>query len=235
MRKRHTDDKVSDLKEGNQVNDLTTCEQVNDEVTNDTYDNTVRFEETRIHIREEVRTTHMNGKLVVPMLDTCSSATVVNRSIITDSNEDEIRIESQGYKLSWRNTVNTDTDEEMCMDVHPPGKHLHLLRDEIAHCNNQNNKQTKEEPVIFPYKIGYGYCRTAGWLMNNNELNLPVNNEMYVGEEIEATESNENETIDDPRRGTKNLESVWTCSDNVLECSDNASTESQGSEVTKAE
>ena len=84
-----------------------------------------------------------------------------------------------------------------------------------------------------PYRIGYGYRRTAGWLMNKNELNLPVNNELYVEEEIDVTKSNENKTVDDPRRGAKTLESEWISPDNISICSENASIESRGSEVTR--
>ena len=117
--------------------------------------------------------------------------------------------------MSWSNTANKDTNQKMCMDVHPLGKHLHSPFIKEAHCNYQKNEQIKEEPVIFPYNIGYGYRRTAGWLMNNNELNLPVDNEMYAGEEIVATERNAKESIDDPRRGAKTLRNDWICSENV--------------------
>ena len=163
---------------------------------------------------------------------------MVNRSIITDSDEVEIiitNIEGQDFKMSWRNTVHTDTNDENYMVIHPPGKHLHFPFNETAHCNNQNTKQIKEESVMSPYRIGYSYRRTAGWLMNKNELNLPVNNELYVEEEIEATESNENETVDDPRRGAKTLESEWISPDNISICSEKASIESRGSEVAREE
>ena len=71
--------------------------------------------------------------------------------------------------------------------------------------------------------------------MNKNELNLPVNNELYVEEEIDVTKSNENKTVDDPRRGAKTLESEWIFPDNISICSENASIESRGSEVTREE
>ena len=233
---RQPDDKVPNLKEGIQVDDSTTFEQINDEATKATSDNTIRLEETRIHIRKKVGTTHINEKLVAPMFDSCSAATMVNRSIITDSDEVEIiitNIEGQDFKMSWRNTVHTDTNDENYMVIHPPGKHLHFPFNETAHCNNQNTKQIKEESVMSPYRIGYGYRRTAGWLMNKNELNLPVNNELYVEEEIDVTKSNENKTVDDPRRGAKTLESEWISPDNISICSENASIESRGSEVTR--
>ena len=56
--------------------------------------------------------------------------------------------------------------------------------------------------------------------MKDTDLNLPVNNELYAEEGIEVTESDENETIDDPRREAKTLGSDWTCSDNISICSD---------------
>ena len=149
------------------------------------------------------------------MFDSCSSPTVINRSIITDSDEVEIRItniEGQSYKMSWRNAVDTDTDSMNYMDIHPPGKHLHFPFNETAHCSNHtktrdNNKQIEGESVTFPYIIGYGYRRTAWWMMNNGYLNLPATNELHIGEEIEIIDNNENEIIDDPRRGARTLES----------------------------
>ena len=64
---------------------------------------------------------------------------------------------------------------------------------------------------------------------------LASNNELHVEEEIEGTDSNENEAVDNPRRGAKTLESNWICSGNVSICSGNVSIESQGSEVIKEE
>ena len=150
-------------------------EKVNNKVTEATSDNTVKLEETRVYIQNEVGTTHINGKLVVPMFDSCSAIKVINRSLITDSDEVEIRIsniEGQSYKMSWRNAVDTDTDSMNYMDIHPPGKHLHFPFNETAHCSNRtktrdNNKQIEGESVTSPYRLGYGYRRAAGWLMNN--------------------------------------------------------------------
>ena len=66
-------DKDSNLREGSQVNNSTMFEKVNREVTEATSDNTVKLEETRVYIRNEVGTTHINGKLVVPMFDSWKS------------------------------------------------------------------------------------------------------------------------------------------------------------------
>ena len=94
-------DKDSNLKEGSQVNNSTVVEKVKNEVTEATGYNTVRLGETRAHIQNEVGTTHINGKKVVPMFESCSSATVINHSIIAESDEVEIRIrniEGHSYK-----------------------------------------------------------------------------------------------------------------------------------------
>ena len=83
---------------------------------------------------------------------------------------------------------------------------------------------------MFPDNIGYGFRRTAGWIINNENLTVTADNEMYAGEEIVATECDAKETIDDPKRGAKILENDWICSDNV---SVNVSTVPQNSEVTE--
>ena len=70
---RQPTDKDSNLREGSQVNNSTMFEKVNKEVTEATSDNTVKLEETRVYIRNEVGTTHINGKLVVPMFDSWKS------------------------------------------------------------------------------------------------------------------------------------------------------------------
>ena len=80
------------------------------------------------------------------------------------------------------------------MDIHPPGKHLHFPFNETAHCSNHtntrdNNKQIGEESVASPYRIGYGYRRTAGWLMNNGYLSLLATNELHIDEEIKVINS----------------------------------------------
>ena len=60
------------------------------------------------------------------MFDSCSSATVINHDIIAESDEIEIEIrdiEDQGYKMVWKNAVDTDTDDMNYEDIHPSGKH----------------------------------------------------------------------------------------------------------------
>ena len=98
------------------------------------------------------------------MFDSGSSATVINHSIIADSDEVEIRIrniEGQSYKMSWRNAVDADTDSLNYMDIHPSGKHLHFPFNETAHYSNHTNtrdntEQSEGESVTSPYGIGYG-------------------------------------------------------------------------------
>ena len=126
------------------------------------------------------------------MFDSCSSATVITHGIIAESDEVEIEIidiEDQGYKMSWRNAVDTDTDSMNYVDIHPPGKHLHFLfsNDETSHCSNHtkardNTKQIEEESVIFSYTVGYGYRMSAWYIMNNNYQNLPASDEVHSEE-----------------------------------------------------
>ena len=165
----------------------------------------------RIHIREKGETTHTNGKLVFPIIDTSSSTTMIDCSVVTNSDEVENKIENRHVKLSWRktDTDTTDTGTEICMVLHPSGKHLHSPFIEEAQCNYHKKEEIKEEAVTLPCNIGYGYHRTAGWLMSNNKLNLPVDNGMGAKENIADTECNTNETIDDTRRGAKTLEDDW--------------------------
>ena len=68
--------------------------------------------------------------------------------------------------------MDADTDSLNYMDIHPSGKHLHFSFDETTHYSNHantrdNTEESEEESVTSPYRIGYGYRRTAGWLMNN--------------------------------------------------------------------
>ena len=66
--------------------------------------------------------------------------------------------------------------------------------------------------------------------MANTDLQLPVNNELYAEKEIEATEGDNDETADDPRRGAKTIGNDWTYSSNISICSEIISTKSQGSD-----
>ena len=175
---RQSFDEDSTFKEVSQINKSTTFGEVKDEVTNAIGDNTIRHREVKTHKQTEVGTTYINGKKVVPMFDSCSSATVINHGIIAESDEVEIEIrdiEDQGYKMSWRNAVDTDTDSMNYVDIHPPGKHLPFpfSNDETTHCSNhtkarENTKQIEEESVTFPYKVGYGYRMSVWYIMNNN-------------------------------------------------------------------
>ena len=132
-----------------------------DEVTNAIGDNTIRHGEVKTHKQTEVGTTYINGEKVVSTFDSCSSATVINHGIISKSDKIEIEIrdiEDQGYKMSWRNAVDTDTDSMNYVDIHPPGMHLHFpfSNDKTTHCSNRtkardNTKQIEEESVTFPY------------------------------------------------------------------------------------
>ena len=61
--------------------------EVKNVVTEVTSENTVRHGEAKAHIQ-----TYINGKKVLTMFDSCSSTTVINQSIIAESDEVEIRI-----------------------------------------------------------------------------------------------------------------------------------------------
>ena len=63
-------DKDSNLREGSQVNNSTMFEKVNREVTEATSDNTVKLEDTRVYIRNEVGTTHIKtDKSIVDVIE----------------------------------------------------------------------------------------------------------------------------------------------------------------------
>ena len=69
--------------------------------------------------------------------------------------------------------------------------------------------------------------------MANTDLQLPVDNELYAEEEIEATEGGNDETADDPRRGAKTMGNDWTYSSNISAYSELSSTRSQSSDITR--
>ena len=109
------------------MNKSSTFAEIMDEITNDIGDNTIRHEKVKTHKQTEVGATYVNGKKVVSMFDSCSSATMINHDIITKSDKVEIEIrgiEDQSYKMSWRNAVDTDTDTMKYVDIHPPEKKL---------------------------------------------------------------------------------------------------------------
>ena len=69
--------------------------------------------------------------------------------------------------------------------------------------------------------------------MTNTDLQLPVDNELYAEKEIEATEGDNDETADDPRRGAKTMGNDWTYSSNISAYSEVSSTRSQSSDITR--
>ena len=71
--------------------------------------------------------------------------------------------------------------------------------------------------------------------MANTDLQLPVDNELYAEEEIEATEGDNDETADDPRRGAKTIGNDWTYSNNISVFSEVISTRSHSSDITRGE
>ena len=117
------------------------------------------------------------------MLNSCSAATMVNHSFVTNSGETEVRIftiEGHDYNISWDSRVNTNTDGKECTEFLSHGKHQHCPCHEQEHFSHQNTKKIKEGSITSTLKIAYGYRRTVGWLMTNTNLYFPVNNELYA-------------------------------------------------------
>ena len=107
--------------------------------------------------------------------------------------------------------------------------HCPFGNEEMSHCSNHmitgdNTRQIEEESVTFPYKVGYGYCMPAWYILNNNYRNLPASDELqseeYAGNKYNIDQTMNKDVVqisnddgeqfaDEPRKGARTLNSNW--------------------------
>ena len=69
LKQKQPNDEASDLKKGNQSNEPNMFKQGNNEASKAMRDDTIKLEEIKIHIREEIGSPQVNRKSVASMLD----------------------------------------------------------------------------------------------------------------------------------------------------------------------